>query len=80
MNYQPSIPQRTVYGEDIVSAGRKRGLADKMKSIRLENNNTTKQLRKLLLTRKTARGLSQRAFVGEFRVNDETNCVRDATK
>ena len=38
--YQPSIPQRIVYDEDIESDRRQRGMADKKNLIKEENSNT----------------------------------------
>lgn len=67
MKYQPSIPQRTVYDEDIMSDGRKRGLADKRTSIKQENNDTTKQLRTVLLTRKL-QSIEPKSICGDLRV------------
>lgn len=67
MKYQPSIPQRTVYDEDIMSDGRKRGLADKRTSIKQENNDTTKQLRTVLLTREL-KSTEPKSICGDLRV------------
>ena len=80
MNYQPSIPQRTVYGEDIVSAGRERGTGRQNEIYQVGKQQHDKTVADVAVNQENCKRFEPKSICGEFRVNDETNCVRDATK